>query len=179
MKPTTTAPQAPRVAAVGLSASVTDAPSDFSSGPAPDALNAFAQLQTLDAEIRAIEEKRDRARQDLFADLIARIRGQVETLLHCGFTRAEIAKALDLTATTSKASRPGSYTGSKPKKGPSTFDGWLSLFRKRGQRAYATKNHINAADIPPTELANIDEEAKKRATAKCSAPPSPTNEATQ
>lgn len=160
-----------------MSASVSDAIEEpISGGPPPDSVNPFAQIQSLDAEIRAIEAKRDRARHDVFAELTGRMASHVDALLQCGFTRSEIAKALDLTVTTSKAPRTTNQNGSKPKKGPASFNGWLNLFRKRGQRAYATKNHVTIADIPPAELAKIDEEAKTRAGARCSASPSLTTE---
>ena len=178
MKPPTI-PTTPgtRAAVVPLPASVSDA----SSSEIPratdlcDPISPVTKIRTIGEQMHALQADLDRARHELFTEVTGRMAEDLKSLVESGFTPADVAKTLDFRAPTAKPVRPTNHA-SPSRKGPASFDGWFNLFRVRGQKGYALKNHVSVEEIPPAELARIEEEARRKATAKCPAPTSPVME---
>jgi hypothetical protein len=138
--------------------------------PGDGAPDMETQLHALVAQRAAIEEQEIRLRQSLF-DLNNRIIAEkVASSINLGFDPATILKAHPVLCAATKPAKPQPFSSAKAttsKKGPSTYEGWITTFLNAGLRAYTAKHGVPQDQIPPDALAAIQEEAKRKAAAKC------------
>jgi hypothetical protein len=132
------------------------------------------KLTNLAVQKQNIAEEEARLRRsgfDLNKDVIAEA---IASTIELGFDLETIAKPHGLTV--AKPTKSGKSSQTKNKRGPCTYDGWVTIFTDAGIRGYTKKHRVIAEEIPADELSKIRENARTKAAGKCPPHTSPEQE---